>query len=143
LREIVRAIPIGYESRVSVTVTDEMTVRFEELGPVHPVYATYWMAKHMEEAGRKMILPFLGEDEEGIGSRVSVRHLASALPGMRVDVVAEHVKTEGGRIHVQCRAYNDLGDLIGEGETEQMVLPRAVVERKFTELAARRSRTGS
>ncbi|CAN5701711.1 thioesterase family protein [soil metagenome] len=132
-----RAIPLGYESRVSVTVTDEMTVNFEELGPVHSVYATYWMAKHMEEAGRKIILPFLAEDEEGIGSRVSVRHLASALPGMQVDVVAEHVKTEEGRIHVQCRAYNELGDLIGEGETEQMVLPRAVVERKLAELASR------
>lgn len=132
-----RTIPLAYESRVSVTVTDEMTVRFEELGPVHPVYATYWMAKHMEEAGRKIILPFLAEDEEGIGSRVSVRHLASALPGMRVDVIAEHVKTEDGRIHARCRAYNELGDLIGEGETEQIVLPRAVVARKFAELAAR------
>ena len=89
-----RPIPEGYEAVFETVVTPEMTVRFEELGPVHPVYATYWMVKHMELAGRKIILPFLEEGEEGIGSYVEARHLASALPGMRVRVVARHEKTE-------------------------------------------------
>lgn len=76
-----RPIPDGYEAVFETVVTPEMTVNFEELGPVHPVYATYWMAKHMELAGRKIILPFLEEGEEGIGSYVEVRHLASASRG--------------------------------------------------------------
>ena len=50
-----RPIPEGYEAVFETVVTPEMTVRFEELGPVHPVYATYWMVKHMELAGRKII----------------------------------------------------------------------------------------
>lgn len=79
-----RPIPEGYEAVFETVVTPEMTVHFEELGPVHPVYATYWMVKHMELAGRKIILPFLEEGEEGIGSYVEVRHLASALPGMHL-----------------------------------------------------------
>jgi predicted thioesterase len=114
-----------------------MTVNFEELGPIHPVYATYWMARHMEEAGRKVILPFLDQGDEGIGSKVSVNHVASALVGMKVEIVARHVETRGNRIIVGCTAHNELGDLIGEGETEQVLLPADVVERKFCELRAR------
>jgi flavin reductase (DIM6/NTAB) family NADH-FMN oxidoreductase RutF/predicted thioesterase len=124
----VRPIPQGYEGRVSVVVTEAMTVDFEELGRIHPLYATYWLCKHMEEAGRKIIIPFLEEGEEGIGSAVSARHLAPAVAGERVDVVAEHVLTERNRVKVRCRATNEAGRVIGEGETEQTILPRERIE---------------
>lgn len=123
-----RPIPEGYEARLTVVVTEAMTVDFEELGRVHPVYATYWLCKHMEEAGRKIILPFLEDREEGIGSAVSARHLAPAVAGQRVDVVAEHVGTERNRVRVRCRATDEAGELIGEGETEQTILPRERIE---------------
>lgn len=137
-----KPIPIGYQATLEITVTDEMTVDFEHqgdprLGKLHPVYATYWMAKHMEMAGRMIILPFLEEGEEGIGSKVSVNHLASALPGMSVRIVAEHVRTEGNRIYTLCKAWNELGDLIGEGQTEQVILPKGKLERIFGKLEER------
>ena len=48
-----REIPPGYEARHEVLVTPAMTVDFDDrddprLGRLHPVYATYWLAKHME-----------------------------------------------------------------------------------------------
>jgi fluoroacetyl-CoA thioesterase len=122
-----RPIPPRFEGRISVVVTDEMTVDFEELGRVHPVYATYWLARHMEEAGRKIILPFLDEGEEGIGSAVSVRHHVPAVPGARIDIVAAHDRTEGNRVYARCRAQSESGELIGEGETEQTILPREAI----------------
>lgn len=132
-----KPIPPGYEAVFETVVTPEMTVEFEELGPVHPVYATYWMVKHMELAGRKIILPFLEEGEEGIGSYVEARHLASALVGMRVRVVAVHERTEGNRVYARCLAYNELGDLIGEGKTEQVILPKGRLEALFQRLLHR------
>ncbi len=129
-----RPIPEGYEDSVGVVVTQEMTVEFGELGHVHPVYATYWLAKHMEEAGRKIILPFLEEGEEGIGSAVTVRHLSPALVGMRIEVVSRHVRTQGPRVFADCTARSELGDLIGTGSTEQYVLPAARVEQRFREV---------
>ncbi|GEM83109.1 MAG: thioesterase [Meiothermus sp.] len=137
-----KPIPIGYQATFETVVSDEMTVDFEHaddplLGKLHPVYATYWMAKHMELAGRKIILPFLEEGEEGIGSKVSVDHQASALPGMKVRVVAEHLRTEGNRVHARCTAWNELGDRIGEGYTEQVILPRAKLLRIFEKLQER------
>jgi len=123
-----RPIPEGYEARLAVVVTEEMTVDFGELGRVHPVYATYCLCKHMEEAGRKIILPFLDDEEEGIGSAVSVRHLAPAVVGQRIEVVAQHRGTERNRVTVRCRATNAAGELIGAGETEQTILPRKRIE---------------
>ncbi|KGQ21948.1 thioesterase family protein [Thermus filiformis] len=132
-----KPIPPGYQAVFETVVTPEMTVDFEELGPVHPVYATYWMVKHMELAGRKIILPFLEEGEEGIGSYVEARHLAPALVGMRVRVVAVHERTEGNRVHARVEVYNELGDLIGTGRTEQVILPRSRLEALFGRLEAR------
>ena len=132
-----RPIPLGNTGKVEVLVTDEMTVDFAELGRVHPVYASYWLAKHMAEAGRKIILPFLEPEEEGIGSALAVRHRAPALPGMRLEVLAEHTATEGNRVLSRCRAWSDLGELVGDGETEQVVLARAGLERRLDALRDR------
>lgn len=134
-----RPIPAGYEAHLAVVVTDAMTVDFEELGRVHPVYATYWLCKHMEEAGRKIILPFLDDGEEGIGSAVSVRHLAPAVAGQRLVILARHAGTEGNRVHVSCRATNEAGELVGEGETEQTILHR---ERIAARIAAAEAQLG-
>lgn len=118
-----------------------MTVDFEQdhpkLGALHPVYATYWMAKHMELCSRKIILPYLEDDEEGIGFRVEVTHLASALPGMRVRVEAVFRETTKNRVHVDCTAHNELGDLIGEGATVQVILKRDRLEANFAALRER------
>lgn len=134
-------IPQGYEELVGVLITDEMTVDFGELGRVHPVYATYWLAKHMEEAGRKILLPFLEEGEEGLGTAVNVKHLTSALPGMRIEVVARHTRTVSNqrtyRIYAECEAHSELGDLIGTGTTEQYVTSAEKVAANFADLEGR------
>ncbi len=136
-----REIPAGYLAAHELTVTPAMTVDFEQddprLGALHPVYATYWMAKHMELASRKVILPFLEEGEEGIGFRVEVSHLASALPGMRVRVEARFREMVKNRVHADCVAVNELGDVIGEGATVQVILPRERLEANFARLRER------
>lgn len=137
-----RAIPPGFETHHPVVVTPAMTVDFEveddaRLGTLHPVYATYWLAKHMELVSRKIILPYLEEGEEGIGFRVEVDHLASALPGMRVDVKGVFQRQAGNRVHVDCSAVSELGDVIGRGATVQVILAKARLEDNFAALRER------
>lgn len=137
-----RQIEPGRTAHHSVIVTPAMTVDFEvedepRLGALHPVYATYWLAKHMELTSRKIILPYLEPGEEGIGYRVAVDHLASALPGMRVDIEAVFTRQEGNRVHADCRATSELGDLIGQGATIQVILEQAKLERNLQRLKAR------
>jgi fluoroacetyl-CoA thioesterase len=123
----VRPIPAGATAELDVVVTPEMTVRFDELGPVHPVYATYSMAKHFEEAGRKLLLRHLEPGEAGIGSRVSVEHLAPAWVGDALRVTARCVEVRGNRLSCTCVAVDAGSRELGRGTTEQVVLPEDVV----------------
>ncbi|MFO7545268.1 MAG: thioesterase [Trueperaceae bacterium] len=138
-----RTIPDRYETHHAVVVTPAMTVDFEHehhdprLGKLHPVYATYWLTKHMELVSRKIILPFLEPGEEGIGHAVEVRHLASALPGMRVDLQAAFVRMDGNRVHATCIATSELGDRIGEGATIQVIVPVNRLDGAFERLRQR------
>jgi fluoroacetyl-CoA thioesterase len=137
----VREIPSGTGARHVVVVDEAMTVDFEQpepgLGRLHPVYATYWLARHFELVSRKLTLPFLEEEDEGIGFELSVRHLAPTLPGMSVELEARFVRRRGNRIYCDCRAVNSLGDLAGEGTTTQVVLPKPELGGRLARLRER------
>jgi fluoroacetyl-CoA thioesterase len=111
-------------AEVDITVTEAMVARFDELGTVHPVYATWMLAKHMEEASRKVILPFLEDDEEAVGHGIDVVHLAPTAMGSRVRVRAILDRIEGRRVYCTLEAHNER-ERIGEGHNIQVILPRA------------------
>ena len=125
----------GATAEVETTVTEAMVAQFEGLGLVHPVYATWTMVKHMEEASRKVILPFLEEDEEAVGHAVQVVHLAPTLVGMRVRVRAVLERVDGLRIHCRTEAANELGP-IGEGTTIQVLVSRHTLRERLRALGA-------
>ena len=132
-------IPVGSTATLDVVVTEDMTVDFAEMGKVHPVYATYTMAKHFEEAGRKLLVPHLEAGEAGIGTAVSVEHLAPSWVGDALRVSATCAEVRDGRLTVECRATDSFGREVGRGTTVQAVLPAAVVQARTGE-DARRSR---
>jgi fluoroacetyl-CoA thioesterase len=126
-----RPVPVGESAVLEVVVTPEMTVRFDELGPVHPVYATYSMAKHFEEAGRKLLLPHLEPGEAGIGSALSVEHLAPSRVGDAVRVTARCVELRGNRLTCECSAVDVEGRLLGRGTTVQAVLSEDAIQARI------------
>jgi fluoroacetyl-CoA thioesterase len=97
-------IAIGETATLDVVVTPAHTVDFDELGKVHPVYATYTMAKHFEEAGRKLLVQHLEPGEAGIGTAVSVEHLAPSWVGDELRVTARCTELRDGRLTCECRA---------------------------------------
>jgi len=125
----------GTAAEVRLTVTDAMTVHFDELGTTHPVYATWMMIKHMEEAGRKAILPFLEPGEDAVGSAIDVVHLAPTPAGATVRARAVVERVEGRRIHCRVEAHNER-EKIGEGRTVQVVVARARLEATYREIGA-------
>jgi predicted thioesterase len=125
----------GTAGEVEITVTEAMVARFEELGLIHPVYATWTMVKHMEEASRKVILPFLEEDEDAVGHAVQVVHLAPTPVGMRVRVRATLDRIDGRRIHCRTEAANER-ERIGEGTTIQILVSRRTLRERFRAIGA-------
>jgi fluoroacetyl-CoA thioesterase len=84
---------IGEEARLEVTVDREMLV--DVLGRrIHPVYATAWMVKHMEEAGRLVVEPHLRPGEDATGYAISVTHERPAAEGDHLEVVATVTRIE-------------------------------------------------
>jgi fluoroacetyl-CoA thioesterase len=136
-------VPAGATADLDVVVTPEATVHFDELGPVHPVYATYSMAKHFEEAGRKLLLRHLEPGEAGIGRSVTVEHLAPSWVGDSVRVTARCVGTDGNRLTCACRAVDAGGRELGRGTTVQVVLPEEVLEARIGTAARDASRRTS
>jgi len=136
----VKDIPAGSTATLDVVVTEAMTVDFDEMGKVHPVYATYTMAKHFEEAGRKLLVPHLEPGEAGIGTSVTVEHRAPSWVGDTIRVTARCTEVRNGRLTVECWATDAYGRDLGRGTTVQAVMPAEIVEARVSE-AARLGRT--
>jgi predicted thioesterase len=113
----------GAEAAVTVTVTPDMLATFEELGLVHPLYATWSMVRHMELACRKIILPYLEPDEDAVGHSITVTHLAPSRTGDRVTARARLVAIEGRRIVCAVEASNQR-ERIGEGTQVQVLMSK-------------------
>lgn len=116
----------GNTAEVTAEVTEDMCPAFDGL-VVHRVYSTWSMAHHMELAARKVLAPHLEDHEEGIGSYLSIDHVAPTPVGHAVRVVATAVEVGPTTVVCDVNAYD--GDrLVGRGRQVQRVLPRAKLE---------------
>ncbi len=125
------SLKVGNRAEVTAVVTEDMCPAFDGT-VVHRLYSTWSMAHHMELAARKVLAPHLEEHEEGIGSHLSIDHLAPTPLGHTVRVAAEATEVDSTTVVCAVRAYD--GDrLVGQGTQVQRVLPRkklaALIER--------------
>ncbi len=124
------SLKIGNIAEVVITVTEDMCPAFDSV-VVHHVYSTWSMAHHMELAARKVLAPHLDENEEGIGSHLSIDHLAPTPLGGRVRLVAEAVELEPTTLVCDVIAYHvrEGGDrIVGRGRQVQRILPKTKLE---------------
>jgi fluoroacetyl-CoA thioesterase len=108
---------VGEEARFEVTVTEEMLV--EILGRrIHPVYATAWMVRHMEEAGRMLIEPHLRDGEDATGYAISVVHERPASTGDRIKIVARATRVDDRECEAEVEVVGSAGT-VGRGTLVQ------------------------
>ncbi len=101
---------------------------------MHDLYSTYTLVHHMEWAARKTILPYLENNEHGIGYHVEVSHLALTLPGMKVRIKATVSDYHDNKVTCDVEAYNSRGK-IARGAMTQAIVDKAWLERKMKELS--------
>jgi fluoroacetyl-CoA thioesterase len=108
---------VGAEATLEVTVTEDMLV--EILGRrIHPVYATAWMVRHMEEAGRMLIEPHLRGGEDATGYSISVVHERPARAGDRIRVTARAIRVEDRECEAEVEVRGPEGT-VGRGTLVQ------------------------
>lgn len=116
------SLKIGATAEITIEVTADMCPAFDGV-VVHEVYSTWSMAHHMELAARKVLAPHLEAHEEGIGSHLSIDHVAPAPLGRTVRIVAEAVELGPSTLVCALTAFE--GDrIVGRGRQVQRVLPR-------------------
>ncbi len=108
---------MGEEATLEVTVTEEMLVN---LGGrrIHPLYATAWLVRHMEEAGRMLIEPHLEPGEDATGYAISVVHERPARVGDRLSVTARVTRADGRECEAEVETVGPEGT-VGRGTLVQ------------------------
>lgn len=127
-------IPIqpGDERRFSRTVRPEDCATFDS-GAVHPVYATFALARDAEWCCRLFVLDAKSPEEEGIGTMLTVEHISPATPGSTVDFIAVAESVNGHELICSYEARCN-GRLVAKGKTGQKVLKKEKLERLFQSL---------
>ena len=119
----------GSSMTYTKVVTQQDIAAFES-GAVHPVYATFAIARDAEWAGRLFVLEMKDDDEEGIGTSVQIDHHSPALVGETV--VYEAIIDELYKNVVGCTFSAYVGHrLIASGRTGQKILKKDKLEQLF------------
>lgn len=115
----------------TVTEADTATFRGEQ---VHPVCATFALARDMEWSSRLFVLEMKDDDEEGIGTSLTIEHRGPALVGDTLTITATVTSLKGNSL--VCNIEARVGDrLVATGTTGQKVLKKEKIKQLFAELA--------
>jgi|SRR5215831_16445583 len=119
----------GDTRKFTKTVSIEDTAGYVD-GFVHPVYSTFNIARDAEWSGRLFVLDAREEDEEGVGTMISVEHHAPAFPGEEVVFTS---KIKSIHHHMIITTYKvRVGDrLIASGEQGQKIFKLEKLNRIF------------
>lgn len=114
-----------YEKKIN-----ETDIAAFESGVVHNVYATFALARDAEWSGRQFVLQMKENDEEGIGTYISVEHVSPAFVNETIIFKAIYKKTNGNEIINDYEAYvNDR--LIAKGTQKQKILQKQKIDALF------------
>ena len=108
----------------SFTVQADDVARFKgEI--VHPVCSTFTLAREIEWTTRQFVLRMRDEDEEGVGTFLSINHQAPAFVGEEVRIVAQVESLVGNELICTYTATTDKR-LVATGKTGQKILKKEI-----------------
>ena len=100
---------------------------------VHALYATAWMVRHAEEAGRLLVERYLSPDEDATGYSISLTHERPAAVGTPLIITATVVAVDERQCTAEITVSAPFG-VVGRGSFVQRYVPRGwLAERARTE----------
>lgn len=117
----------GYQKTTRYMVKEEDVAAFEG-EVVHPVCATFTLAREMEWATRQFMFEWRDDDEEGIGTFLSIEHRSPAFIGEELIILSTVESVNGHELICSCVVkVNER--IIATGKTGQKVLKREKINR--------------
>jgi fluoroacetyl-CoA thioesterase len=96
---------------------------YTSFGTMPQVFATAYMVGFIEWACIELINPYLGAEEDSVGTHVDVSHVAATPSGMTVRAEVELVEVSGRKLRFRVRCFDD-AEPIGEGFHERAIIHR-------------------
>ena len=124
----------GQTKQFSRIVRPEDCATFDS-GTVHPVYATFALARDAEWCCRLFVLEMKEDTEEGIGARLTIEHISPAPIGSQVDFTATITHIHHHEITCTYEAVCG-GRLIASGIQVQKILTKEKLEKLFGGLSS-------
>ncbi len=119
----------GEKKKITKKVTEQDVAAFH--GEVlHPVYATFALARDFEWSSRLFFLEMKEDDEEGVGTFLQIDHLSPALINEEVTITATIESISGNELICIIEARS--GDrIIAKGKTGQKMLRKEKLKKLF------------
>lgn len=130
---------VGLIFEKTITVTESHAAR-HLAGKGISVFSTPEMVRLMEECALEGVLPFLQPNQNTVGIRVEMRHMAATPMGMKVTARCTLVEIDRRRLVFQAEVHDEL-EKVGEGVNERFIVDRERHEKRLEEKLARRKGT--
>jgi fluoroacetyl-CoA thioesterase len=124
----------GTSLKRRIEIDRDRTIDF--MGDELRVYSTPSMVSDMEYTCRDLIMDHAEDDEDSVGTHVSVDHLAPTLLGMWVDVTATVTAVEGSRISFDVEV-RDAIEPVGHGQHVRFMINKEKQAGRLRKKAAR------
>jgi len=97
---------------------------------LHHVYSTFSMARDMEWSSRLFFLEMKEDDEEGVGTHLSIDHKAPAFIGDELEISAKVSSLNGNELICDIEVKANEG-VVATGKTGQRMLKKDKLNRLF------------
>jgi fluoroacetyl-CoA thioesterase len=100
---------------------------------VHPVCSTFSLARDIEWTTRQFVLDMRDDDEEGIGTFLSIDHKSPAFVGEEIIFTARIDQISGNELICSFEAKVD-NRVIATGKTGQKILKKEKIDKIFKQV---------
>jgi len=114
----------GSQRRYTTMVLPEKVAQFHG-EVVHPYYSTFALGQDAEWACRQFVLEMKEPGEEGIGTFLSISHVAPVPLGAEVEIVATLLWVQGRTVHCAYEVFSG-GQRVAYGEQTQKIIEKSL-----------------
>lgn len=119
----------GTTAQLVRLVTPDMAASFDDEEEVHPIYNTSALARHVEQVGRRLLLPHLDPGEEAVSRRLETESLAPVPVGATVELEAVAATVVARTVTVDVVVRWD-ERVVSRARFVQMVVDKAAFQRR-------------
>ncbi|MFO7555328.1 MAG: thioesterase family protein [Desulfobacterales bacterium] len=115
-----KVLKAGITHEMERETTEDMSA--QKVYPHVPnVYATRAMVGHIEEVCADLVLPYLGEGEQTVGTGMKFKHMAATPLGMKVRYNAKLTEVDGPKLTFEVEGFDEV-DKIGEATHYRFII---------------------